>query len=475
MVSDFTESGERMYKLSNQFKKRAVQSPTDANKEKRWWLWRRRTPSNPISEEVGITEQNGRFLQGLLCHYDHIVYLGMVFWRKMLILLDDLGSYGTTSYGPERVRPEWLYPPLKHTQAHLTKPEHFGIMGALNKLELFLPPVFLAERRPLTRKGLNDLSMSSEVPGQKNRLQLQHSFSRFFAWAIRDNQLDVVQLMLTNLQVELNRSWSLDELDTPLEMAVQAGRPRMVRLLVKQGGADVHPLHSWDRRTLLHETIQAPGSLGGGYCDMQNQETALEIVRALCECGIDVNRPSEEPSDNQGTALHLVAGCQIERLSRGKKGGRHSDNFKRKVEGEVDRHCALVAEILLSSGAQVDPLNEDGETPARCAVVRQRPLTLQQLLAGGANINYSNELLHDQATLLHTACAQGSEPVVEVLLHHGTQSGNKLNINATDYNNNTPLDLVPRDRPDLMELLVRHGGDVREDCEWWTEEDEEEE
>jgi len=82
-----------------------------------------------------------------------------------------------------------------------------------------------------------------------------------------------------------------------------------------------------------------------------------------------------------------------------------------------------VARVLLDSGAPVDPLDQNGNTPLSLAVRFSHPAVVELLLVHKANVSHKN---NDGLSVLELARSQKSSEIEEMLRRHGAGGGRLL-------------------------------------------------
>ena len=121
-----------------------------------------------------------------------------------------------------------------------------------------------------------------------------------------------------------------------------------------------------------------------------------DCIRALLAAGADANA-----DDGYSTALHLA----------------------------VERNEPAIVQLLIENGARLNPLNEHGWTPLRCAADESRVECARLLLAAGA------DACADAASfsVLHKAAGLKTSDLLRMLLPLG------LDLEARDDGGQTPL------------------------------------
>ncbi len=169
-------------------------------------------------------------------------------------------------------------------------------------------------------------------------------------------------------------------------------------------------------------------------------------------------------------AAFLLAGCS----SRSKEQLREIEEIEQRVKQNpaaanlddgngtpldvaVLNNYMELAEFLVEHGANVNARDRNNETPMHRAVISDRTRDhemMRFLLRHGADVNATRN--YDE-TPLHTAAYLGLKDTAAFLLEHGG------NPNARSGRGETPLILAscPTGYPELVELLLRHGADVK--------------
>ncbi|XP_015189072.1 PREDICTED: ankyrin-3-like [Polistes dominula] len=164
---------------------------------------------------------------------------------------------------------------------------------------------------------------------------------------------------------------------------------------------------------------------------MAAEQGQLEIVKFLCNMGINVNARSSRNS----TALHFAIG--------------NSSNPNLEI-----------VQFLIDNGAEIDVENVFGYTPLQNALYNKNFEVAKLLIEkGGADVNriYINTHYARQrlgGTLLHWACRNyDGDEAIKFLIKNGA------NINATEHDGRTPLCLLVKHTgtPEMIKFLVENG------------------
>jgi ankyrin repeat protein len=109
-----------------------------------------------------------------------------------------------------------------------------------------------------------------------------------------------------------------------------------------------------------------------------------------------------------------------------------------KEEGLIDassRGNLAIVQAILANGVQIDPVNENFDTPLRSAAENGQYQVVKFLISKGANVNYQGE---DMWTPLMAAAYNGKIQSVRCLLSHGAD------VKIKDYNGATAADLAAK-------------------------------
>ncbi|XP_043505230.1 serine/threonine-protein phosphatase 6 regulatory ankyrin repeat subunit B-like [Polistes fuscatus] len=163
---------------------------------------------------------------------------------------------------------------------------------------------------------------------------------------------------------------------------------------------------------------------------MAAEEGQLEIVKFLCNMGININARSSRNS----TALHFAIG----------------NSSAPKFE---------IVQFLIDNGAEIDVENSFGYTPLQNALYNNNFKVAKLLIEKGADVNriYMNTHYARQrlgGTLLHWASRNyNSDQATKFLIKNGA------NINATENDGRTPLCLLVKHcgTPEMVKFFVENG------------------
>ncbi len=263
---------------------------------------------------------------------------------------------------------------------------------------------------------------------------------------------DIVQLLIAHgADINVQDRWGF----TPLHAALRSRHGEMARLLIRRGAYVQTQSH--DGETPLH----AAATLGD-----------IEIVRLLVAQGAEVRaqtRTAETPLLRAAQEGHLAIAEFL--IAKGAdvnaKGG---EDFHSPLHAAVELGHKRLVQLLLDSGAAVDPTDRFGRTPAVRAMQKDQMGLVKTLVAAGAQINlhlaaYLGDVAatkrHIEAggdtnlrddldyTALHYAARQGQAEVAELLIASGAD------VHATDKYGYAPLHLAI-DHVEVARVLLDH-------------------
>ena len=109
-------------------------------------------------------------------------------------------------------------------------------------------------------------------------------------------------------------------------------------------------------------------------------------------------------------------------------------------------------DVLLSAGANVNAVDDYGNTALKHAVMGRKPEAIRALVAKGANVNQAPTKTNPGETALHIAIDRGFPDIVKLLLEL------KANPNAKSKFGGTPLQLARKgDQEDVVAMLKAAG------------------
>ena len=244
-------------------------------------------------------------------------------------------------------------------------------------------------------------------------------------YAIKDGNSDICLFLLSR---GANVNQTDEDEDTPLHLAAYRHYVDICQLLVDHK-ADVTSVNN-KGQTPLHRAVDTCNLLFSCFphpCVVNVKKPRIDdsqTAQLLVECGADVNALNE---DGQ-RPLHTAAG------------------------GWQD--CPELCSILLEYHAKIDAVDKDGNQPLHLACKRGHTRTSHLLLFNGADVNTLNE---NGQTPLHTA-AGGWEDCPElcsILLEYNAK------IDVVDKDGNQPLHLAcKRGHTRTSRLLLSNGADV---------------
>lgn len=254
-----------------------------------------------------------------------------------------------------------------------------------------------------------------------------YEFRPSLIWAAMSGNVEIAKLLITR-GAGLNVA-DLDG-DFAIHYAVEQNQIEMVKYLIELG-VDVNLSGN------IHTGIQYP-LLKAVYAGN------LEMVKLLLSYGADVNLAT----GRYNLALNMAVRFSrrdIEKVLLEKSPNKLDYFHTLAREGEKSD-----LERLIQEGADVNEINEDGETPLFNAIEKNEENT-EYLISQGANIFHKNS---QGQTPLHHAVQWSAEKIVKTFLQL------KADVNAQCNHGNTPLILsIYQSSDKVFDMLLEYGAD----------------
>ena len=173
-------------------------------------------PSSSAShrQKIGSHHHHAAALEALLTHYPWIVYLGVTFWRKLLLRV----WFKQEKYLENRLPSLTGSEPLEDTESNIQERHLLRRLGISGRLDVFssrkLHRRFLTERIPLTPSTWASINEREDEMQAKSLEDAR--FSEFLIGLIKADQVDVMRCMITDFQLNPIQLFAQDDLD-PLQ------------------------------------------------------------------------------------------------------------------------------------------------------------------------------------------------------------------------------------------------------------------
>ncbi len=262
--------------------------------------------------------------------------------------------------------------------------------------------------------------------------------------ACKNNQKSVVQMFLKRGGVNVDKR---DESgNTPLIYACMKNARDLVKMLLEAGAdanlsnvATRYPIHYAAETGNADIISQLVGAGADVNCTDKEGVTPLMLLarngktdaalKYLAFDGVDISL--KDNNNNKAIDYATSAGLRELVKALSQNDGEHTD-----ANGNTTLHHACwneqteVVKVLIEKDADVNKINDDGETPLFLAVRRANLVIVEKLLAAGAEPDISNI---DGILPIHVAADDGEQFIGKALLDAGAD------INAKTGDGKTPL------------------------------------
>ena len=250
-----------------------------------------------------------------------------------------------------------------------------------------------------------------------------------FSELIAKGDMDTIQKMVLANGDLVNKSDKFG--DRPLNIAIRHRQPRVAQFLIENGA-----------------NIQTAGARGFTPLHEAVDQDNPAITRILLEQGADINATNNQ---NETPINHLKYSVDVARLlidydANVNDGGRGGNTALHKCMETIKKQA--LAAFLIQSGADVNALNDLGETPMHLALQYGNEGYVDLLIDNGALFYFESEV----RSSLHYAVLGRNISLIDWVLEE------EIDVDLQDSNGNTPLHLaVFYDRGELkiVDYLVR--------------------
>jgi hypothetical protein len=198
----------------------------------------------------------------------------------------------------------------------------------------------------------------------------------------------------------------------------------------------------------------------GGYAGHTPATAETDLTWAACQGDLEAvktliaRKTPVNASNGRGeTALHVSATHGYEGIAALLLTNQAAVNAKNS-SGWTPLHNAAVAgrkniaQMLLAKKADVNAKTNGNDTPLLLAAWKGNKDVVELLLSKGADINAKGG---GGRTAIYLAASWGYKDIAELLI------ANKCDVNAKADDGTTPIGSVPKDHPDIADLLRQHG------------------
>jgi ankyrin repeat protein len=270
--------------------------------------------------------------------------------------------------------------------------------------------------------------------------QLTNRFETALMGASRDGRSEVIKLLLDH-GADVNKN----DIDgrTPVYAASKGGHAEVLKVLLAAGAAT--DVHNAEGKTLVHAAAE------GGHSEI--------ITMLLDHGGLDIEHVTSEAHHIPGsTALNLAAHRgHVEAVKllfgRGADVNKVDDEGETSICGAAFHGHVEVLKLLLDCGVDVNKANNRGETTLYTAAEGGHAEAITLLLDCGADVNKAH---NDGRTPLFAAARGGHVAAIKLLL------GRVADIDKANNGGETPLHIASaRGNADAVHVLLKAGADAR--------------
>ena len=237
--------------------------------------------------------------------------------------------------------------------------------------------------------------------------------------ACRKGARDIVKLLLEN---NADANMASNTSITPLHFAAQLGNQEIIQLLL-DAGADVNATDREGKSALIYSVLAKK----------------VEAAKYLIAKGADAAIKDNENRTAVDYANALGLPYFVSEVSTDSMGETDAYGNTPLHQASFNGQSEVVKVMLAKGEADVNAVNNDGETPLFVAVDSNNIYVSELLLGAGAQ---PDKATNEGVCPLHAAAMNGNEHMVDVLIKHGADGETALIIAARKGLNNVVSELT---------------------------------
>ncbi|OXU22126.1 hypothetical protein TSAR_000758 [Trichomalopsis sarcophagae] len=153
------------------------------------------------------------------------------------------------------------------------------------------------------------------------------------------------------------------------------------------------------------------------------------------------------------TKILLNKGCRTKKVPR-------TGNYDTPLHYAVKMNDFEIIRMLLSKGASISHVGENGETPL-CFAMKKRYDGIVDLLFSANGAECDNTVNNDKFSHFHIACIRNNANIVEKFINFGVNINDPVSFTSKEWAGYTPLHFaVDNDSLSVAELLLKCGANI---------------